>query len=106
MDPTESTGSRQEQIGSESDSLESADVALATSETRRRQSTEKGKAYIAHLRWTDCQTVNKRIQRQIKEIVSSATMEENVDVAERNLTAFRITVEELTRCVAVLLDDL
>jgi len=25
---------------------------------------------------------------------------------ERNLTAFRVTVEELTRCVAALLDDL
>ena len=29
-----------------------------------------------------------------------------MDVVERNLTAFRVTVEELTRCVAALLDDL
>ena len=28
-----------------------------------------------------------------------------MDVVERNLAAFRVTVEELTRCVAVLLDD-
>ena len=35
-----------------------------------------------------------------------ATTEENVDVVERNLTAFRVTVEELTRRVAALLDDL
>ena len=29
-----------------------------------------------------------------------------MDVVERSLAAFRVTVEELTRCVAVLLDDL
>ena len=40
------------------------------------------------------------------EIVSSKTTEENVDVVERNLTAFHATVEELTHSVAVLLDDL
>ena len=34
------------------------------------------------------------------------TNEENVDVVERNLTSFRITVEEFKRCVAALLDDL
>ena len=106
MDPIESAGSQQEQIGLESDSFESADAALATGVTRRRQRTEKGKAYIAHPWWTDCQTVDKRIQQQIKEIVSSATTEENVDVVERNLTAFRVTVEELMRYVAVLLDNL
>lgn len=96
----EGVGSRQEQIGLERDSLESADAALAAGVTRRRQGTEKGKAYIAHFRWTDCQTVDKRIQRQIKEIVSSTTTEENVDVVERNLITFRVTVEELTRSVA------
>jgi len=48
MDPIESAGSQQEQIGLESDSFESADAALATGVTRRRQRTEKGKAYIAH----------------------------------------------------------
>ena len=97
MDPTEGIGNQQEQIGLESDRLESAAAALATGVTRRRQRTEKGKAYIAHLRWTDCQTIDKRIQRQIKEIVSSTTTEENVEVVERNLAAFRVTVEELTR---------
>ena len=106
MDPIDGIGSQQEQIGLESDSLESAEAALATGVTRRRQRTEKGKAYIAHLRWTDCQTADKRIQRQIKEIVSSTTNEENVDVVERNLTAFRVTVDELTRSVAALLEDL
>ena len=106
MDPTEGIGNQQEQIGLESDSLESAAVALATGVTRRRQRTEKGKSYIAHLRWTDCQTIDKRIERQIKEIASSTTTEENVDVVERNLIAFRVTVEELRRSVAVLLDDL
>ena len=49
MDPTEGIGNQQEQIGLESDSLESAAVALATGVTRRRQRTEKGKSYIAHL---------------------------------------------------------
>ena len=106
MDPTEGIGNQQEQIGLESDSLESAAVALATGVTRRRQRTEKEKSYIAHLRWTDYQTIDKRIERQIKEIVSLTTTEENVDVVERNLTAFRVTVEELRRSVAVLLDDL
>ena len=102
----EGVGSHQEQIGLERDSLESADAALAAGLTRQRQGTEKGKADIAHFRWTDCQTVDKRIQRQIMEIVSSTATEENVDVVERNLTAFRATVEELTQSVAALLDDL
>ena len=106
MDPIDGIGSQQEKIGLESDSLESADAALATGVTRRRQRTEKGKAYITHLRWKDCQTVDKRIQLQIKEIVSLVTTEENVDIVERNLTAVCFTVEELTRCVAALLDDL
>ena len=106
MDPIDGIGSQQEQIGLESDSLESAEAALATGVTRRRQHTEKGKAYIAHLRWTDCQTADKRIQQQIKEIVSSTTNKENVDVVERNLTAFRVTMDELTQSVAALLEDL
>lgn len=100
MDPIEDIGSQQEQIGLESDSLEFADAAQATGVTRQRQRTEKGNAYIAHLRWTDCQSIGKRVQRQIKEIDSLATTEENVDVVERNLTAFRLTVKEFTRCVA------
>ena len=104
MDPLEGIGSCKEQT--ESDSLESADAALAAGVTRRRQRTKKGKAYIAHLQWTDCQTVDKRIQWQIMEIVSCTNTKENVDVVERNLTAFRATVEELTRSVAALLDDL
>jgi len=44
------------------------------------------------------------VQRQIKEIDSLSTIEENLDVVERNLTAFRVT--EFTRCVAALLDNL
>ena len=104
MDPLEGDGSRQEKL--ESDSLESADAALAAGVTRRRQRTKKGKAYITHLRWTDCQTVEKRIQGQIIEIVSLTASEENVNFVERNLTAFRATVEELTRSVAALLDNI
>ena len=65
MDPIEGIRDQQEQIGLESDGLESAAVVLAIGVTRRWQRTEKGKAYIAHLRWTDCQTVDKRIQQQI-----------------------------------------
>ena len=44
MDPLEGVGSCNEQM--ESDSLESADAALANGVTRRSQRTEKGKAYI------------------------------------------------------------
>ena len=106
MDLIHGTGSEQEQIGSDGGSLEFADVALATGVTRRRQLTEKGKSFIIHLRWKDYQTVGKRIQGQIKEIASLVTIKENVDVVERNLSAFRVTVEELTRCVAALLDAL
>ena len=40
------------------------------------------------------------------EIVSSTTTEEKMDVVERNLTAFHATVEELTRSVSGLLDNL
>ena len=40
MDPLEGVGSRQEKL--ESDSLESADAALAAGVTRQRQRTEKG----------------------------------------------------------------
>ena len=97
MDPIEETGSPQirEQVGTESDSLEPAD---AIGVTRRRQRTEKGKEFIAHIRWTDCQSITRRVRRQIKEIDSLVTSEENVDVVERNLTSFRITVEELKTC--------
>ena len=99
MDPIE------EQVGTESDSLDFANAALATGVTRRRQRTEKGKAFIAHVRWTDCQTLFRRIQRQMKEIDSLATDEENVDVVERNLTSFRFSVEELKSGFAALLND-
>ena len=100
MDPIE------EQVVTESDRLDLADAALATSVTRRRQRTEKGKAYIAHVRWTDCQTLFRRIQRHMKEIDSLATDEENVDVVERNLTSFRVSVEGLKTGFAALLSDL
>ena len=102
------TGSHQirEQVGTESDSLDLADAAQAIGVTRRRQRTEKGKAFIAHIRWTDCQSVSKRVLRQMKEIDSLMTNEESVDVVERNLTSFRITVEELKTSAAALLDDL
>ena len=52
MDPIEETGSHQirEQVGTESDSLDLADAAQAIGVTRRRQRTEKGKAFIAHIR--------------------------------------------------------
>ena len=96
----------EEQVGRESDSLDFANAALATGVTRRRQRTEKGKAFIAHVRWTDCQTLFRRIQRQMKEIDSLATDEENVDVVERNLTSFRFSVEELKSGFAALLNDL
>ena len=95
-----------EQVGTESDSLNFANAALATGVTRRRQRTEKGKAFIAHVRWTDCQTLFRRIQRQIKEIDSLATNEENVDIVERNLTLFRFSVEELKAGFAAVLNDL
>ena len=78
MDPIE------EQVGTESDSLDFANAALATGGPRRRQRTEKGKAFIPHVRWTDCQTLLRRIQCQMKEIDSLATNEENADVVERN----------------------
>ena len=42
----------------------------------------------------------------MKEIDSSATDEENVDVVEMNLTSFRISVEELKTGFAALLNDL
>ena len=42
----------------------------------------------------------------MKEIVSSATDEENVDVFEMNLTSFRISVEEFKTGFAALLNDL
>ena len=88
------------------DSLESTDAVRVNGVSRRRQRTEKGKAYIAHLRWTDCHSIGKRVQRQINEIDSLATNEENVNVVERNLTSFRVTVEEFKGSVAALLRDL
>ena len=105
MDPIKDIRSQQEQIGLESDSLEPVHVPQATGVIRQRQCTERGKAYIAHLRSTDCQSIGKRVQRQIKEIDSFATTEK-VDVVERNLTSFRVTVEEFTRRVLTLLDNL
>ena len=46
------------------------------------------------------------MQRQINEIDSLAINEENVNVVERNLTSFRVTVEEFKGSVAALLGDL
>jgi len=46
------------------------------------------------------------VQRQINKIDSLATNEENVNVVERNLTSFRVTVEEFKGSVAALLGDL
>ena len=108
MDPTANTGSQniQEQIGMDYDSLESTDAVRVNGVSRRRQRTEKGKAYIAHLRWTDCHSIGKRVQRQINEIDSLAANEENVNVVERNLTSFRVTVEEFKGSVAALVGDL
>ena len=82
MDPIEETGSHQsrEKVGTESDSLEPADTAEAIGVTKRRQRTEKGKEFIAHIRWTDCQSITRRVRRQIKEIDSLATSEENMVV--------------------------
>ena len=94
-----------EQVGSGSDSLDFANASLATGVTRRRQRTEKGKAFIAHVWWTDCQTLSRRIQRRMKEIDGLATDEENVDVVERNLTSFRISVEELKTGFTARLND-
>ena len=88
------------------DSLESMDAVRVSGVSRQRQCTEKGKAYIAHLRWTDCHSIGKRVQQQINEIDSLATNEENVNVVERNLTSFRVTVEEFKGSVAALLGDL
>ena len=42
----------------------------------------------------------------MKEIDSLATDEENVDVVERNLTSFRISVEELKAAFTALLNDI
>jgi len=108
MDPIEETGSHKilEEVGMESDSLEPVDAAEAIGVTRRRQRTEEGEEFITHIRWTDCQSITRRVRRQIKEIDSLETSEENAVVVVRNLTSFRITVEELKICVAALLNDL
>ena len=62
-------------------------------------------AALAHVK---VQTVNPsvRVLWQMKEIGSQVTNGENVDVVERNLITFRITVEELKTSVAALLGDL
>ena len=86
--------------------MEFADTGLTTGVTRQRQCTEKGKSFIVHLGWKDCQTVGKRVQGHIKEIASLATTKENVDIVERNLIALHIIIEELTRYLTALLDDL
>ena len=46
----------EEQVVTESDRLDLGEAALATGVERRKQHMEKRKAYIAHVRWTDCQT--------------------------------------------------
>ena len=73
---------------------------------RSTKRTEKGKSYIAHIRWTDCYSLQKKVSRQIDQIVSSTENAENVDVVENILAAFRITCEELKLAVAALLSDL
>ena len=106
MDPIAGIGIIQERDVVESGSLEYTGAAGGIGVSRTRQRTEKGKAYIAHLRWTDCHSIGKRVVRLINEIDCLTSNEENVNVVEGNLTSFRITVEELKRCVAALLGDL
>ena len=63
MDPLEETGSHKilEEVGMESDSLEPVDAAEAIGVTRRRQRTEEGEEFITHIRWTDCQSITRRV---------------------------------------------
>ena len=94
MDPIAGIGIIQERDVVESGSLEYTGAAGGIGVSRTRQRTEKGKAYIAHLRWTDCHSIGKRVVRLINEIDCLTSNEENVNVVEGNLTSFRITVEE------------
>ena len=59
----------QEQIGMDNDRLEPTDAVRVNGVSRRRQRTEKGKAYIAHLRWTDCHSIEKECNGRLTKLI-------------------------------------
>ena len=73
---------------------------------RPKRRTEKGKAYIAHIRWMDCYSIQEIVSREIERTASSTESADNVDIVERDLAAFRVTDEEMKKAVAALLHDL
>ena len=73
---------------------------------RRTKRTEKGKSYIAYVRWTDCQLLQRKVSCQMDRIASSMENAENVDMQEKDLTPFGVTCEELKKSVAALFNDL
>ena len=73
---------------------------------RTRSRTEKEKAYVADLRWTDCHLLEKRISRTMSRINSIMGSVDNVDSLERELAEFRILLEEFRKGFATLLEEL
>ena len=73
---------------------------------RPKQRTEKGRAYIAHVRWKDCHSLESKVMRQMKRIDSLTENTEHVHSVVNDLEAFHFTREEFGRAFVVLLDDL
>ena len=65
----------------------------------RIKRTEKGRSYIVYIRWTDCHSFQRKVSCRMDRIVSLMENAENVDIVEKDLTAFRVTSEELKKSV-------
>ena len=88
----------------ENSELENIGAVGGARPKRRIKRTEKGNSYIAYIRWTDCHSFQRKVSCQMDRIVSLMENAENVDIVEKDLTAFRVTSEELKKSVAALLD--
>ena len=90
----------------ENSELENIGTVGGARPKRRIKRTEKGKSYIAYIRWTDCHSFQRKVSCQMDRIVSLMENAENVDIVEKDLTPFRVTSEELKKSVAALFNDL
>ena len=94
----------QDRIGEKEEisGLENTGAVGSARPKRRTKRTEKGKSYIAYVRWTDCQLPQRKVSCQMDHIASSMKNAENVDMLEKDLTPFGVTCEELKKSVAAL----
>ena len=98
----------QDRIGEEDENseLENTGAVGGARPKKRTTRTKKGKSYMAYIRWTDRHSFQRKVSCQMDRIVSLMENAENVDIVDKDLTAFSVTSEELKKSVAALFNDL